>query len=211
MKTVNHREYKKLERSRRSIRLKGYDYSQAGAYFVTVCVQDRRCLLGNVDDNGVVLSPVGGFVYQCLGQIPDRFETVELDEFVIMPNHVHVLIIIHDHVGVIHELPLHKRRRNMLLSKIIGRFKMNSAKMANLKLQNSGQRFWQRNYYEHIVRNENCLNRIREYIINNPMRWQYDRENPYGIHDNDGNNKMDQIEEMIYGKQHVGKPRGDNS
>ncbi len=213
MKTVNHTEQKKAKRGRRSIRLKGYDYSREGAYFVTICVQDKRCLLSSVKDCGVVLSSIGEFVYQYLIQIPVHYNSAELDGFVIMPSHVHALIIIHDNVGAIHELPLHelplrRQRRNMLLPHIIGRFKMNSAKMANLKLQKSGQRFWQRNYYEHIVRNEDSLNRIREYIINNPMRWQYDRENPNRIHDNTGNNKMNQIEEIIManhmGVSHVG-------
>lgn len=91
---------------------KNMDYSQAGAYFVTVCVQDKRCFLGNVVDNGVALSSVGECVYQSLNQIPERFESVGLDEFVIMPNHVHAIIIINDdNVEVIHELPLRKQRR----------------------------------------------------------------------------------------------------
>lgn len=87
-------ESEKFQKDRRSIRLKGYDYSQTGAYFVTVYVQDKRCLLGNIDKNGVALSRIGEFVYQCLNQMPDRFDFVELDEFVIMPNHIHALIII---------------------------------------------------------------------------------------------------------------------
>ncbi|TWU30933.1 Transposase IS200 like protein [Candidatus Brocadiaceae bacterium S225] len=205
----------KLKHGRRSIRLKGYDYSQAGAYFVTVCVQGRRCLLGNVDDNGVVLSTIGAFVYQCLGQIPDRFETVELDEFVIMPNHVHAILIFD--VGARFIVPYKRgfdksnpyiRNNPMLLNsdtlgKVMRSFKAKATHMIR-NVGNCSYFQWQRNYYEHIVRNEDSLNRIREYIIHNPMRRQFDRENPDYIHDNGGNYKMDQIEEMIYGKQHVG-------
>lgn len=201
-----------IKHNRKSIRLKGYDYSQTGTYFVTVCVQGRRCLLSNINDNDILLSSIGKFAYQCLNQIPDRYDSAELDEFIIMPNHVHVIIIINnDDVGVIHELPLRKQRRKMLLPQIIGWFKMNSAKRANAILKKSGQRFWQRNYYEHIVRNERELNQIREYIIYNPMRWQYDRENPDRAHDNTDNTDFHQIEEIIYGKQDGGNLRKGNS
>jgi putative transposase len=190
-----------MKHKRSSIRLKGYDYSQTGAYFVTVCVQDKRCLLGNVEDDGVVLSPVGKFVYQCLNQIPDHFDSAELDEVVIMPNHIHVIFIINnDNVGAIHELPLQKQRRKMLIPKIVGWFKMNSAKRANLILQKTGQRFWQRNYYEHIIRKDGELNRIREYILHNPIQWKYDRENPDHIPCQTANDNWNQIEEIIYGK-----------
>ena len=98
-----------------------------------------------------------------------------MDEFIIMPNHIHGIIFI---VGAIHELPLQKYRRKMLLPKVIGYFKMNTAKQFNQILNRTGQPFWQRNYYEHIIRNEKELNRIREYIQNNPLKWELDRENP---------------------------------
>jgi len=107
-----------------------------------------------------------------------RFPEIELDEFVIMPNHIHGIIFIPaKNVGAIHESPLQSRRA-MLLSKAIGYFKMNTAKRINQILNRTGQSFWQRSYYDHIIRNESELNRIREYIQNNPLKWQLDRENP---------------------------------
>ncbi|MCX7984388.1 MAG: hypothetical protein N3A63_05755, partial [Bacteroidetes bacterium] len=107
---------------------------------------------------------------------------VTLDEFVIMPNHIHGVIIINENdiVGAIHELPLQdiKQRRLMTLPKIIGRFKMNVGKHINQLRNTPGIPVWQRNYYEHIIRNEKELNTIREYIINNPLQWEIDSENP---------------------------------
>ncbi len=219
-----HTQEKRSKNNRRSIRLKEYDYSLTGTYFVTVCVHDKKCLLGTVSDNGVVLSPIGEFVNRYLNQIQDRFDSAELDEFVIMPNHIHAIIVINNdnvdtmdgctatvgaihklpdtqftqiaHTGnsnqlrLIHELTIQEQRRKMLISKIMGWFKMYSANKANIILRKSVQRFWQRNYYDHIVRNENELNRIREYIINNPMKWQSDRENPDHIVCNDNDNNL---------------------
>ena len=121
----------------------------------------------------------------------------ELDEFVVMPNHFHAIIKFSDTVGAIHELPLQQndaitgmtspnhesplqmtrtQRRNMGLSKLIGRFKMLSAKQINAVRQSHGIPVWQRNYYEHIIRSETELNRIREYVTNNPANWEKDDE-----------------------------------
>jgi REP element-mobilizing transposase RayT len=103
-----------------------------------------------------------------------------MDVFVVMPNHVHGIIFIVEPVGSIHESTLPKtirERRAMLLPKIVGRFKMNSAKRINELRGTPGLSVWQRNYFEHIVRNDKSLNHIREYIATNPERWQYDKEN----------------------------------
>lgn len=99
---------------RRSLRLKGYDYSQPGAYFVTICTRGRECTLGDVMDGRMVLSPIGETVQRWWLQICDRFERVELDEFVIMPNHIHGIIVIRpeDNVGAIHELPQRHTRES---------------------------------------------------------------------------------------------------
>ena len=117
-------------------------------------------------------------------KLPEKFPNLVLDEFVIMPNHIHGIFIINNvGVGAIHELPLQNKieRRRMLVPKIVGYFKMNSAKYIN-KLRNTpGISVWQRNYYEHIIRNENELTKIREYIQNNPLKWSLDRENPNRI------------------------------
>jgi putative transposase len=110
------------------------------------------------------------------------YEGIELDAFVIMPNHVHGVIVIGEPVGAIHESPLPPMRiadrRRMRLSKILGRFKMITAKQINALRGSSGQPLWQRNYYDHVIRDDRSLNHIRQYIADNPAQWQFDLENP---------------------------------
>lgn len=182
---------------RRSVRLEGYDYSQAGAYFVTICTHGQECILGDVIDDCMQLSPCGEIAWETWRGLPQRFERIELDHFVIMPNHVHGIIAITPpdvgamhagavhvgatHVGAIQELPLQGRtqRRRMLLPRVVGYFKMNASKAINVLRGTPGSRVWQRNYYEHIVRNEGELRAIQQYILDNPLNWQLDRENPH--------------------------------
>jgi putative transposase len=185
----------KQQKNRRSIRLQGYDYSSPGEYFITICTQNRECLFGDVVNGEMVLNEIGEIARDIWQQIPDRYDNVVLDAFIMMPNHVHGIIGIEYHpahpAGAIHELPLRdgdidpetyrKQRRQMLLSKIIGWYKMNVAKQANILLNNSGNRFWQRNYYEHIIRDDKSLIRIRDYIINNPAQWDDDVNHPKNI------------------------------
>ncbi len=131
---------------RRSIRLKDYDYSQTGAYFVTICVRNRECLMGDVIDGKMILNDFGEIVLKCWKDIPNHFPHVSLNEYVIMPNHIHGIIVIQetDPVVAIHELPLqttlgipelslqtNNTRRRMILPQVIGYFKMNSAKKIN--------------------------------------------------------------------------------
>jgi len=107
-------------------------------------------------------------------------DEIELDEWVVMPNHFHGILVLTTNVGAIHESPLHmtvSQRRNMAVPKIIGRFKMVSSKRINESRQTPGAKLWQRNYWEHIVRNESELNRIREYIHDNPAQWELDSLN----------------------------------
>jgi len=244
---------------RRSIRLQDYDYSSEGAYFVTMCTQNRECLFGEIVNGQMILNEHGKIVEQCWNDLPNHYDNIELDAYVIMPNHFHGIIFINDtidtvdnigaidvgaipvgaipvgaihespnvgaipespnvgaiHVGAIHESPqqpdnespnvgaihespqqpdnespnvgaipvgaIHespRQRRKMLLPKIIGRFKMNSAKQINQIRNTSGVPVWQRNYYEQIIRNEKSLEKIRNYIINNPLEWYYDDYNP---------------------------------
>ena len=177
-------------RNRRSIRLAGCDYSQAGAYFVTVCTRDRECLFGDIVDRQMQLNEAGKIVQTIWGSLPQFYEGVELDAFVVMPNHVHGVVVICASVGAIHESPLPPirestavtmriaDRRRRLLSKIIGRFKMVSAKHINGLRQTAGSVLWQRNYYEHIIRDDESLNRIRQNILDNPAQWEFDGENP---------------------------------
>jgi len=178
------------QRQRRSIRLQGYDYSQSGVYYVTVCTRERQCLFGAVMDGQMQLNAAGQILQSVWESLPQFYEGVESDAFVVMPNHVHGIIIIRAAVGAIHESPLRSAsstpsrildRRRMLLSKIIGRFKMVSAKQINVQRDTPGVPVWQRNYYEHVIRDEETLRRIRQYIADNPAQWEFDRENPAAL------------------------------
>ena len=166
---------------RRSIRLPGHDYSQVGVDFVTICTQDRNCALGTVEEGKVILNDLGQIVNRQWLEIAGDGVGIELDHYVIMPNHVHGIVIFSRPVGAIHESPLRMtmyERRTMGLSKIIGRFKMTSAKIINAIRKMPGVRVWQRNYYEHIIRNEADYERIVEYIRDNPCRWEEDDLHP---------------------------------
>jgi len=212
-------------RSRRSIRLKGYDYAEAGAYFVTIGAQNRECLFGAIVDGEMRVNDAGKMVERWWEELPHKFPSVELDEFVVMPNHFHGIVGITDtsvgadlrvcpdpqgartaqdarvtaqgarvtvrgadvtaqgarvtaqgaHPGA----PL----RRLAMGEIVQWFKtMTTNEYIRGVKQNGWTPFpgklWQRNYYEHIIRNENDLNRIREYIFNNPANWANDDENP---------------------------------
>ena len=166
-------------RRRNSLRLPEYDYSQAGAYFVTVVVKGRVPMFGKVIDEEVELSEYGKVVENAWLDLPNHYEHISLDEFIIMPNHVHGIIFLHhteaNGVGAIHTViycvPLLRQRRTMLLSKLMGRFKTVSAKQINQKRRTPGTPFWQRGYFDHVIRNEDDLNQIRDYIATNPSRW----------------------------------------
>ncbi|GAI21596.1 unnamed protein product [marine sediment metagenome] len=127
------------------------------------------------------LSPAGAIVEAFWKDLPSRYPNVELDVFMVMPNHVHGIIMMP--VGAIHELPLCQQtsRRRMLLPKIVGYIKMNTAKRINRLRNAHGVPIWQRNYYEHVIRNEESLNSIRQYIAENPLHWALDEENQINI------------------------------
>lgn len=167
---------------RRSLRLWGYDYSQAGAYFVTICTQSRQRRFGDIVDGEMRLNEAGRMVESVWEQLPARFPTFESDSFLVMPNHIHGILVL---VGAGLALPVKgaassapTTTRSITLSDVVRVFKSMSAIDVNRFLSRSGQSLWQRSYYEHIVRNDTSLNRIREYIATNPLRWELDRENP---------------------------------
>lgn len=181
---------------RRSIRLKGYDYTQAGAYFVTICAYRRECLFGQVA-NGVVLSQYGCIAEQCWQILPRDFPRVELDVFVSMPNHLHGIIVLTGcHTTGRGEAfarrhpqppstpanasPLRSAHGTQAgsLAAIVQNFKSVSTRKINRTRATPGMPVWQGNYHEHIIRDEDELSRIREYIVNNPLQWADDRENP---------------------------------
>jgi len=170
---------------RRSIRLKGYDYSQARAYFVTICSQGRKCLFGDVFDGEMRLNDVGTMVLDVCYKIPEHFPHTDIDKYVVMPNHFHGIIVINsDGRGMACHAPTHRQFAKPIagsLSTIVGSFKSAITRQINLISNTPGHPVWQRNYYEHIIRSEEEMDHIREYIINNPLKWEYDENNPANI------------------------------
>jgi REP element-mobilizing transposase RayT len=174
---------------RRSIRLRGYDYSQPGAYFVTLCTSGRECLFGDVADGEVALNYVGRVVHEGWSYTEFIRPEVEVDEFVVMPNHLHGIITIRQpegSVGAHGRAPLPSgnaifQRPPRSLGSLIAGFKSAATKRINELRHTPGQPVWQRNYYEHIIRGETDLNRIRQYIRDNPARWTEDIYNPARI------------------------------
>jgi REP-associated tyrosine transposase len=166
-------------RNRRSIRLRGYDYSLAGAYFVTVCVRKQEFLFGDVVEGEMRLNDAGWIVQATWDGLPSHYAGVRIDAFVIMPNHVHGIIVLTERdVGAgFKPAPTDECRRHGL-SEIVRGFKTFSSRRINELHETPGVSVWQRNYYEHIIRNDDSMNRIRKYIVDNPARWAFDRENP---------------------------------
>ena len=172
---------------RRSLRLRAYDYAQAGAYFVTVCAHDRRGLFGDIVDGAMRLNDVGKVAQEAWENIPAHFPHVETDAWTVMPNHIHgVIVILYPNVevpptvGATHASPLHHRSGppKHSIGAIVGAYKSAVSKRINATRGTPGARVWQRNYYDHVIRNEADLHRIRQYIEDNPGRWAEDPENP---------------------------------
>ncbi len=244
---------------RHSIRLREYDYSQAGAYFVTICTQNRECLLGEIVEGEMRLNAAGNVAADSWAWLADQYDYVELDHWVVMPNHIHGIIVITDdrrgeiyHIrrggsrddrrGEIYHIrrggsrtaptteqsdigsrtapttkptipttaqsdiggqpaptteqsdiggqPAPTKEQSDIgsqpaptkpLGRLIGAFKTVSTRRINEQHAMPGAKFWQRNYYEHIIRNEADLDRIREYIENNSLRWELDKLNPVNM------------------------------
>ncbi|CAG1014573.1 hypothetical protein ANAEL_05017 [Anaerolineales bacterium] len=173
---------------RHSIRLKGYDYTQAGAYFVTIVTWQRECLFGEIVDGEMVLNEIGGIVREEWERTAFVRHNVELGEYVIMPNHIHgILVFVDDVVGATRRVaptrttPTKTTLQSGSLGAVMAQFKSIVTKRIN-GLQNvTGRPVWQRNYYERIIRNESEMDRITRYIESNPLRWADDDENPNRI------------------------------
>jgi putative transposase len=176
---------------RRSIRLPRHDYTRPGAYFVTICTQDLACIFGRVVDAKMRLSTLGRFAETYWNQIPDHFPRVKLDEYVVMPNHMHGILWIIDtvdfgvgHVGAQHAAPLRENpvtRPHVIpgsLGAIVRSFKSVVTRSIRSLDTISGIRVWQRNYHDNIIRTQQSLERIRRYIRNNPANWDRDKNNP---------------------------------
>lgn len=224
--------YDPTRHHRRSIRLKGYDYSQPGAYFITMCTQDRACLFGEVVDGKMRLNDAGRMVEKWWVELNRKFPGVQTDAYIVMPNHFHGIIVItvgadlrvcpyaddgtdahgvgadlrvcpHPnggtgapqpgaHVSGAHVSGAHASgaHAGAPLPEIVQWFKTMTTNEYIRGVKTLGWppfrgRLWQRNYYEHIIRDDESLNRIRRYIAENPLRWRLDRENPHRVDEDD--------------------------
>ncbi|MGF1457858.1 MAG: transposase [Leptolyngbyaceae cyanobacterium] len=170
---------------RRSIRLQGYDYSSTGVYFITLCTFQRQCLFGKIIDGTIQLNTFGQIVAEEWRQSSSIRQEIEFGQWVIMPNHLHGIVLInpvgaHNRVGAHGRAPLrmgiaHRKPRS--LSSFIAGFKSATTKRINAARNSPRTPVWQRNYYDHIIRNEASLQRIQQYIQNNPATWQDDQLN----------------------------------
>ncbi len=170
---------------RQSVRLQGYNYSQPGMYFVTICTNERELLFGEIMEGKMMVNQTGRIVEEEWLKTPDIRPFVALDEFVVMPNHLHGVLVFTDtsihFVGAHSCAPLRQTRLQRpprSLGSLIAGFKSATTTRVNELRGALGIPLWQRNYHEHVIRNEEDLRRIREYIQTNPLRWELDRENP---------------------------------
>ena len=178
-------------RDRRSIRLRGYDYSRAGAYFLTICVQNRECLFGEVVNGAMVSNGYGRVVQDEWHRTAQMRPNVNLDAFVVMPNHIHGILVITTkndgdgtpRRGTTRRAPTPTVERfgkptSNTVPTIVRGFKAAVTTRINRLRDTHGARVWQRNYYEHVIRDDEALRRIRQYIADNPARWPGDEDNP---------------------------------
>lgn len=171
---------------RRSIRLKGYDYSQPGAYFITICTHLNHALFGKILDGDMQLNDLGRAVQFTWNDLVNHVDNIELGPFVIMPNHIHGIIqIIEPYVGAgsvragsvragSEPAPTSAKIQTPL-PEIVRQFKTFSARRVNNLRNSAGEPVWQRDYYEHIIRNNESFRTIGEYILTNPIQWENDR------------------------------------
>ncbi|HET8829318.1 MAG TPA: transposase [Pelobium sp.] len=189
---------------RRSIRLKGYDYSRAGAYFITICCEKMACRFGYVEKEGMMLNELGEIAYNEWIKLAERFDCFELDVFQIMPNHMHGIIVLKDVINVGATLAVAQTNhldfaeqdsftervragaspaptttaKPISIPDIVGAYKslVSNACLEFFKSKNETMgKLWQRNYYEHIIRDERAYQNISHYIINNPAKWFDDK------------------------------------
>ncbi|MFA6458719.1 MAG: transposase [Patescibacteria group bacterium] len=177
----------KIRERKLAPRLKDFDYSTDGAYFITTCTQNRENFFGEIENEKIVLNNCGKIVQKCWNDLPNHYSNCRLDEFVIMPNHFHGIIWIDnlfEPVGTGFKpvptnpepVPTHATLHG--LSEIIRGFKTFSSRQINIKFveQSTPLVFrWQRSFYDHIIRDEDELNRIRDYIRLNPAHWMKDK------------------------------------
>jgi len=199
--------------TRKTIRLRNYNYFDNGYYFVTICTYNKRCLFGDIIDGNIKLNDSGQLVDQILRKLPEYYHGISIDNYIVMPNHIHTIIIIKQSVGaaprgrplINTELKFNKISnknrisdsgpaqgpaptaclpvgKGLSLSDIIYRFKSLTTKrymdgVKNNNWQPFNKHLWQRSFHDHIIRVDESLNKIREYIRNNPATWDKDEYN----------------------------------
>ncbi|MCD4652701.1 transposase [bacterium] len=188
--------YNPEKHNRKSVRLKGYDYSQPGFYYVTICTQDRTERFGGVSDDEMILNDAGEMVDSEWNRIPERYNHVIIDTYKIKPNHMHGIIVIGCR-GVVSAPSMKADKPGGMngdgaettplptLGQMIARFKYLITKTLNKIDGSPGRRVLQRGFHDHIIRNEEELNRIRKYIEDNPRSWKNDENNPENRKKND--------------------------
>jgi REP element-mobilizing transposase RayT len=178
--------YNADQHHRRSIRLSGYDYAQAGAYFVTLCTHQRECLFGEVVDGEMRLNAFGCVVEEEWFASARIRQEIELDAFVVVPNHIHGIVWIA--VGATGRSPVQTSYKSSMqhrprgpaprsLGAFVAGYKSAVTKRINALRNTPSAPVWQRDYHEHVIRNETALDAMRTYIVNNPSRWDVDRYN----------------------------------
>ena len=161
-------------RERKKIRLRDYDYSKSGYYFITICTKNREEWFGKVEKEEMILNQYGKIVNQCLDTLPNHYLNCSLDTFVIMPNHIHGIIVIHNDNTVgngLKPFPTHG------LSEMVRGFKTFSSRKINEEIKNDNKFQWQKSFYDHVIRNEKSLYNLRHYITFNSLKWELDIEN----------------------------------
>jgi putative transposase len=152
---------------RRSVRLKTHTYSDPGFYFVTICSYQKRCTFGQIENSNCHPTFIGKIIQSEWMAIPDSSESVTLDDWVLMPNHLHGIL----------QLSKTNSRQNSL-GQIMGKFKVRVTSRVRHELENPCLTLWQRSYWDRVIRNENELTQVRQYIQNNPLKWELDQLNP---------------------------------
>lgn len=164
-------------RKRKLNRLKEYDYSKTGYYFITLCTENGMEYLGKVENEKMILNQFGRIAENCWNDIPNFYEDVKIDEFIIMPNHIHGIIVIQENDYKRTEqcsVPTNTKAGYGLLSKVIKSFKSAVTKKIHQELGADNFQ-WQRSFYDHVIRNEKSLYEIRKYIGQNPLKWELEK------------------------------------
>ena len=165
---------------KKQFRLKDYDYSQHGAYFITICTKNRVTFFGDVKKGKMILNGIGNFADKQWQDIEKKYSNAILDEYKVMPNHVHVLIILDTPENAPRRVPtgISPLKKNSI-SSIVNHFKGNVKKWCKDSFYDSFA--WQPRFYDRIVRSEKELEKIRDYIFYNPLKWEYEKDNPENL------------------------------